>query len=378
MDLPVTLNVSLGNTAGSGADLVPQEKADSSSGSFSEHLEGKVKQLEGGQPDESTVSNTKEEAVAAVGSQEAEEELVAEGVVKDSLKMNELEEGVDALPVSGKELPNVEDVEASFNMMAAQIVFDPLSKPQKTPVQVTPQIDKPLLAEKLKFSSKNAADAFVATNSEQLSTDKVAFDNATKAAMSSNLTGELTQKLNGKPVVASAELLPNSAGQGMLAPNAQLPLQQTVADRPTLQLETPMGTSRWGQDFGQRVQWVVNQSMSGAQIRLNPHNMGPVEVRVQMQNDQVTLSFTAQHGATREAIEAALPRLREMFSEQNIDMADVDISQHSFSEQRERQATGEGNDEFSLLSEKDVEEDLFDGAENDQRMHYTGLFSGVA
>jgi len=295
MDLPVTLNVSLGNTVGSGADLVPQENAGLSSGSFSEHLEGKVKQLEGGQPDESTVSNTKEEAVAA-GSQEAEEKLVADGVVKDSLKMSELEEGVDALPVSGKELPNVEDVEASFNMMAAQIVFDPLSKPQKTPVQVTPQIDKPLLAEKLKFSSKNAADAFVATNSEQLSTDKVAFDNAAKAAMSSNLTGELTQKLNGKPAVTGAELLPNSAGQGMLAANTQLPLQQSIADRPTLQLETPMGAPRWGQDFSQRIQWVVNQSMSGAQIRLNPQNMGPVEVRVQMQNDQIALSFTAQHG----------------------------------------------------------------------------------
>jgi len=277
--------------------------------------------------------------------------------------------------------------------VTTQIIFDPLSKPQEipvqmteqvmkpqvTPVQMTEQVMKPLLPEPLTLNVKNMEKDFFAGAVTDIAGDKVVYESATKFITTAGLAAELTQQLGGKQVGPSVDLLPSNLTQSVVLPNSQLPLQQAAVERPTLQLDTPVGTSRWGQDFSQRIQWVVNQSMSGAQIKLNPQNMGPVEVRVQMQNDQISLSFTAQHGATREAIEAALPRLREMFSEQNINMADVDISQHSFSEQRERQAAGEG-DEFSLFNEKDGEaqDDLFDATENEQRIHYTGLFNGFA
>jgi len=379
MDLPVTLNVSLGNTADSGVGLVPQEKAGSSGESFSEHLDGKVKQLEEGPPEELAVSNAKEEVVV-LDQKGIEKKIIAEGLVKGNLKTRGLEEGADVLPVSGNDLPNVADVEATFNRMTTQIIFDPLSKPQEIPVQMTEQVMKPLLPETLAFNGKNSGKDFFAGAAMDIAGDKAIFESATKVLANAGLAAELTQQLGGKQAAVSVDVLPSNLTQGVVLPNSQVPLQQAAAERPTLQLETPVGTSRWGQDFSQRIQWVVNQSMSGAQIRLNPQNMGPVEVRVQMQNDQIALSFTAQHGATREAIEAALPRLREMFSEQNINMADVDISEHSFSEQRERQATGEGSEEFSLFSENDGEaqDDLFDAAENEQRIQYTGLFNGFA
>jgi len=155
------------------------------------------------------------------------------------------------------------------------------------------------------------------------------------------------------------------------------PLSAGGTEKPMLSLDTPMGQPRWGQDFSQRVQWMVNQSVSGAQIRLNPQNMGPVEVRIQMQNDQLSIAFTAQNGVTREAIDAALPRLREMLSEQNVNVVDVDVSQHSFAEQRERQAsTNEGHSEAVDAGED--EGSIFDQADSDQQRTYDGLFSGVA
>jgi len=151
---------------------------------------------------------------------------------------------------------------------------------------------------------------------------------------------------------------------------------QALVDRPTISLDTPVGHSRWGQDFNQRVQWAVNQSVSGAQIRINPQHMGPVEVKIQLQNEQLSISFTAQHGATREAIDAALPRLREMLSEQNVNLVDVDVSQHSFAEQREKQASTT-DDKLGRLSEAEQEESLFDESEAASR-RYEGLFSDFA
>jgi|GEM_PF-647923 len=151
---------------------------------------------------------------------------------------------------------------------------------------------------------------------------------------------------------------------------------QAPVDRPTISLDTPVGHSRWGQDFNQRVQWAVNQSVSGAQIRINPQHMGPVEVKIQLQNEQLSISFTAQHGATREAIDAALPRLREMLSEQNVNLVDVDVSQHSFAEQREKQASTT-DDKLGQVSEAEQEGSLFDQPETAPR-HYEGLFSDFA
>lgn len=151
---------------------------------------------------------------------------------------------------------------------------------------------------------------------------------------------------------------------------------QALVDRATISLDTPVGHSRWGQDFNQRVQWAVNQSVSGAQIRINPQHMGPVEVKIQLQNEQLSISFTAQHGATREAIDAALPRLREMLSEQNVNLVDVDVSQHSFAEQGEKQASTT-DDKLGRLSEAEQEESLFDESEAASR-RYEGLFSDFA
>jgi flagellar hook-length control protein FliK len=113
---------------------------------------------------------------------------------------------------------------------------------------------------------------------------------------------------------------------------------------PTTSLQTPFGQANWGQDMGERIQWMVSQKMQGAQVKLNPANLGPMEVRIQVQNDQASVQFTAHHAVVREALEAALPRLRDMFEASGVELVDVDVSGQSFAEQ---QATGEGADRNS-------------------------------
>ena len=94
-----------------------------------------------------------------------------------------------------------------------------------------------------------------------------------------------------------------------------------------------VGTADWGQGMGKQVLWMVNQNISRAEIRLNPANLGPIEVRIDMDNDQVNVAFTSRHAEVREAVEQALPRLREMLEEKGLNLSDADVSQHSFAEQ---------------------------------------------
>jgi len=93
-------------------------------------------------------------------------------------------------------------------------------------------------------------------------------------------------------------------------------------------LSKPIGHPEWNKDLGERILWMNNRSMPSAEIKLNPQHLGPISVRVDMSQDQATISFAAQHGSVRDALEASIPKLRELLGSQQINLTDVNISQH--------------------------------------------------
>lgn len=97
------------------------------------------------------------------------------------------------------------------------------------------------------------------------------------------------------------------------------PLVQTSVNIPVL-------GEGWGEALNERVTWMAGKSIQRAEIRLNPADMGPIRVEVSVDDDVAKIAFSAQNAVTREAIELALPRLREMLSENGIALAGTDIS----------------------------------------------------
>ncbi|MCW9058328.1 MAG: flagellar hook-length control protein FliK [Gammaproteobacteria bacterium] len=114
--------------------------------------------------------------------------------------------------------------------------------------------------------------------------------------------------------------------------------QAPAATLPATTVAVPLGQAGWDRALGEQVQWMVGNRLQGAEIRLNPAHLGPMEVRIQMQNDQANITFTAQHGVAREALEAAIPRLREMLGESGLQLNQVTVSDQSLAEQRRQDA----------------------------------------
>lgn len=98
------------------------------------------------------------------------------------------------------------------------------------------------------------------------------------------------------------------------------------------------GKPDWNQAMGKQVVWMASQNIRSAEIRLNPAHLGPIEVRIDMEDDQVSLAFSSRHAVVREAVEHAVPRLREMFAESGLNLADTEVSQQSFAEQRSHES----------------------------------------
>jgi len=135
-------------------------------------------------------------------------------------------------------------------------------------------------------------------------------------------------------------------------------------------LTRPLSHPEWNKDLGERIVWMNNRALPAAEINLNPQHLGPVSVRIDMNQDQASIVFTAQHAAVREAIEASLPKLREMLGEQQLNLVNVSIAQHGGSEQKQAQSQSQAQPQYVNQTNGEVAADGGDGnsAVEDERV----------
>ncbi|WP_338765813.1 flagellar hook-length control protein FliK [Massilia sp. METH4] len=100
------------------------------------------------------------------------------------------------------------------------------------------------------------------------------------------------------------------------------------------QLQARVGTNAWEQQLGQKVVWMVAGGDQSASLTLNPPDLGPLQVVLNVSNDSATATFTAHQPETRQAIENALPKLREMMSEAGIALGNATVSAGSQEQQQ--------------------------------------------
>ncbi|WP_282259518.1 flagellar hook-length control protein FliK [Stenotrophomonas sp. PS02301] len=84
-----------------------------------------------------------------------------------------------------------------------------------------------------------------------------------------------------------------------------------------------------GEDFddavGARVGWLADQKIGHAHIKITPNDLGPIEVRLQLDGDKVHATFTSAHADVRHALESSLPRLRDLLGEQGFQLGNADV-----------------------------------------------------
>ncbi|HJW02108.1 MAG TPA: flagellar hook-length control protein FliK [Azospira sp.] len=127
------------------------------------------------------------------------------------------------------------------------------------------------------------------------------------------------------------------APQGAHAIHAMTHTNTTVATtKAEIQVQTPVRDANWGNEVGQKIVWMANQDKQTAQLTLNPPQLGPLEVSLKINGDQATAVFVSAHAEVREAIEAALPRLREMMGAAGLELGQANVSSQSFQQQSEQ------------------------------------------
>jgi flagellar hook-length control protein FliK len=102
-----------------------------------------------------------------------------------------------------------------------------------------------------------------------------------------------------------------------------------------------VGTSDWEDAFSQKVVFLTNAHQQSAELTLNPRDLGPLQVVLQVADNHAHALFVSQHQQVRDAVEAALPKLREAMEQGGIGLGSASVSD-GFSRQ-----TGQQGDERS-------------------------------
>ncbi|MEX6503061.1 flagellar hook-length control protein FliK [Pseudomonas zhanjiangensis] len=93
----------------------------------------------------------------------------------------------------------------------------------------------------------------------------------------------------------------------------------------------PMQQGGWSEQVVDRVMWMSSQNLKSADIQLDPAELGRLEVRINMNQDQTQVTFASANAGVRDALEGQMHRLRDLFTQQGMNLLDVNVSDQSLS-----------------------------------------------
>lgn len=118
-----------------------------------------------------------------------------------------------------------------------------------------------------------------------------------------------------------------AAPQALASASAALSTAQTqsAARAANDQLAPRVGAAGWDRALGQKVVWMVGQGEQSASLTLNPPDLGPLQVVLTVSHTQASADFSAAQPEVRQALQDALPRLREMLADAGISLGQANV-----------------------------------------------------
>lgn len=130
-----------------------------------------------------------------------------------------------------------------------------------------------------------------------------------------------------RPVAVQAATQADAAAPATVLATLQAATQAVHAPMAHADKLTPaVGTPAWDQALGQKIVWMAQGGEQSASLTMNPPDLGPMQVVLSVSNNQATVDFMAAQPEVRQALEAALPKLRDMMSESGILLGQANVS----------------------------------------------------
>ena len=98
----------------------------------------------------------------------------------------------------------------------------------------------------------------------------------------------------------------------------------------SIAIDAAVGTPRFTDETAQQVTWMAKNGIEQAEIRVKPAELGPISVKIEMNQGEAIISFAVTQPETRVAVEDALHRLQEMLAESGISLGQTSVGGQDF------------------------------------------------
>lgn len=166
--------------------------------------------------------------------------------------------------------------------------------------------------------SKRGADAALAG---EATTGGAGASSATERSAAQQERADTGPSLNPVAGDAAAFMLPQAGAQAGAhgAHNIATPDAAAAAPAPyASQVQAPVGSPDFAPGLSAQVSVMVREGLQEARLQLNPAEMGPITVQIQIDGATAQVTMTAEQAPTRDALEQAMPTLAGALREEGL------------------------------------------------------------
>lgn len=214
-------------------------------------------------------------------------------------------------------------------------------KGQGKKLDVSEMVDsKNIVDEKAPAPSRTVAEK---TAPESPVSAKAVFAEQQDAANAARSSVKPTVEVAAKPTEITAQ--PNAATViPTLQQTMSLSQQAAIAGQAVQRLTPSVGSPGWDQAVGQKVLWMATNGMQSASLTLNPPDLGPLQVVIHVHNEHADATFITAQPEVKQALENAMPKLREMLDQAGIQLGQATVNTGTPNQQQNaNQQQGRGN-----------------------------------
>lgn len=222
-------------------------------------------------------------------------------------------------------------------------------------------IDEGILGEKI--SNKSVVNESPDTLSSVLSNDnnEPLFDTLLSEKMNKNnrvvvSTGDMLADATQTSLMTDQHVEDDTAQKALVSKSSVSDMVMSpINGRVQVPVNITFGQPQWANAVADRTAMLASQNISFAELQLDPPELGPLTVKIHINQDQAVVNFVANSSLVKDSLEQNNQRLKDMFNEQGLNLADVDVSERQAGDQETASHNDQDNTEASSHDEADID-----------------------